>query len=436
MKLRYPLIIIGASFAPLLFNQHAQAVDLAEIYRIASERDSVIQATQAQYEAAIEALPIARAALLPNIALVADKAVSETQDDGSGSFESDSYGASVTQNIYNPAAYHTMRRAEVTVAQAKETLREATQNLIFRTAQAYFNILTAEEAFRAASSSREAISRQTEQAERRFEVGLSAVTDVKEAQAQLDLAVATEVVAENQLALAKEALRVIIGQDVPELDALKEDATLTRPTPAVITDWIMLAEQNSPRLKIAQFDLELARKDLKIERAGRKPTLALNGQYSNSNTDSPSRPPNVESGQVSLQLSYPLFTGGRTSALLRQARARSEQAAFNQETIRRAVEQETRDAYLSVLADVSQANALEQALSSTEVAREATQAGFDAGTRTAVEVLVSLRDTFNAAADYAAARHQYVVRSLQLRLATGILAEKHLEAVNRSLEAR
>jgi len=104
--------------------------------------------------------------------------------------------------------------------------------------------------------------------------------------------------------------------------------------------------------------------------------------------------------------------------------------------VRRAVEQETRDAYLSVLADISQANALRQALRSTEVAREATQAGFDAGTRTAVEVLVSLRDTFNAYADYAAARHQFVVRSLQLRLASGILAEKHIEAVNQSLVSR
>lgn len=435
MKLRHKLTILGAAVAPLLLSQHAQAVDLAEIYRIASEQDSVIQATQAQYEAAIEALPIARSALLPNAALVAEKAL-ETDGDGTGRFDSDSYGASITQNIYNPAAYHTMTRARLTVAQAKETLREATQNLIFRTAQAYFNILTAEEAFRASSSSREAISRQTEQAERRFEVGLSAVTDVKEAQAQLDLAVALEVVAENQLALAKEALRVIIGQDVPELDILKEDATLTRPTPAIITEWITLAEQNSPRLQIAQLDYELARKDVKIERAGRKPTLTLNGQYTNTNTDSPNRPLNVESGQVSLQLSYPLFTGGRTSALLRQAGARSQQASFNRETIRRAVEQETRDAYLSVQADVSQANALKQALSSTEVAREATQAGFDAGTRTAVEVLVSLRDTFNAFADYAAARHQYVIRSLQLRLATGILAEKHLVAVNRSLTPR
>ncbi len=426
----------GSLFAAPLFLLHnVQAADLSEIYRIASERDSVIQATQAQYDAAVETLPLARSALRPNMSLVGDKAFNETNDDENGRYESDSYGASVSQNLYNPAAYHSVKKAKINVAQAEATLREAKQNLMFRTAQAYFNVLTAEEAFRAASSSREAISRQTEQAERRFEVGLSAVTDVKEAQAQLDLAVAREVVAENQLALAKEALRVIIGQEVPELDVLKSDAALSTPVPANINDWIGLAEQNSPRLQIAKFDYDLAQKDVVIERAGRKPTVAINGAYTNSTTESTSGR-DVESGQIKFQVSYPIYTGGRTSALVRQARARALQASYNQETVRRAVEQETRDAYLSVLADVSQANALQQALSSTEVAREATQAGFDAGTRTAVEVLVSLRDTFNAYADYAAARHQFVVRSLQLRLAAGILAEKHIEAVNRSLTTR
>ncbi|OED37420.1 hypothetical protein AB833_23650 [Chromatiales bacterium (ex Bugula neritina AB1)] len=435
MNLRNTLNACGVLAAVLFLTQRSQAADLAEIYKIASERDSVIQATQAQYDAAIEALPLARSALLPNLSLVADKAINETNNDSSGRQDSDSFGASLTQNIYNPTAYHSVKKAKLNVVQAKATLQEAKQNLMFRTAQAYFNILTAEEAFRAARSSREAISRQTEQAEKRFEVGLSAVTDVKEAQAQLDLAVAREVVAENQLDLAKEALRVIISQEVPELDILKADATLSKPMPAGIDEWIGLAERNSPRLQIARYDYELAQKDVIIERSGRKPTIALNGAYTNTNSES-IRTPELESGQIRLQLTYPLYTGGRTSALIRQARARALQASHNHETVRRAVEQETRDAYLSVLADVSQATALRQALSSTEVAREATEAGFNAGTRTAVEVLVSLRDTFNAYADYAAARHQYVVRSLELRLAAGILAEKHIDAVNRSLTAR
>lgn len=435
MKLLKTLGLTLTLVAPLLIAPASPAADLAEIYQAAKARDSVIQATKAQYEAAIEALPLARSALRPQVALIADTAINDTKNDGTGSFESDSHGASITQNIYNSAAWQSSKKARLNVAQAQATLEEAEQNLMFRTAQAYFNILTAQEAFRAASSSREAISRQTEQAERRFEVGLTAVTDVKEAQAQLDLAVAREVVAENQVALAREALRVIIGGDVPELNVLKSDAELTNPNPTSVEEWIAIAEQNSPRLQIADLDHELARKDIAIERAGRKPVIALNGAYTNSTTESTTGR-DVESGQIKLQLSYPLYTGGRTSALIRQANARAEQASFNRETVRRAVEQETRDAYLSVIADVSQANALQQALSSTEVAREATQAGFDAGTRTAVEVLVSLRDTFNANADYAAARHQYVVRSLQLRLAAGILAEKHIDSVNRSLSPR
>ena len=436
MNLQAPLALILTLAVPLTVTSKIHAANLADIYRLASERDSVIQATKAQFEAAKQALPIARAALLPSITLQGDKSLNDTNDDNQGRFDSDAVSASITQTVYDRSSSQTVKRARLTVAQAEATLREATQNLIFRTAQAYFNVLTAEEAFQAASSSREAIARQTEQAEKRFEVGLTAVTDVKEAQAQLDLAVASEVVAENQVALANEALRVIIGQEVPELDPLTESSKLTAPVPQSIDQWIALAEANNPRLQIAKFDHDIARADINIERGGRLPTVALNGRYTNADTDATQNRPEIESGQIQLQVTYPLLSGGRTSALIRQARSRSRQAAFNHETVRRAVEQETRDAYLTVLADISQARALQQALSSTEIAKEATQAGFDAGTRTAVEVLVSLRDTFNASADYAAARHQYVVRSLELRLAAGILAEKHIEAVNRSLEPR
>ncbi len=428
MKLRRTLpLLFSIALTPSVF-----AADLLDIYQIARTNDSVIQATVAQYDAAIEALPLARSALRPNLSLNADKTWSSIANDGSGILEGDSYGATISQNLYAPEAWHGAKKAKLNVAQAEATLKEAEQNLMFRVAQAYFNILTAEETLKAATSSREAISRQTEQAEKRFEVGLSAVTDVKEAQAQLDLAVAREIVAENQLAVAREALRVITGQDVPTLAPLSSDAKLTNPSPASVSDWIAMAEKNSPRLNIADLDQALAEKDVVIERSGRKPTLALNGGYSNSNSEVATNP-GRETSQIALQLNYPLYTGGRTSSLIRQANARATQARFNRETVRRAVEQETRDAFLSVIADVSQANALQQALESTEVAREATQAGYDAGTRTAVELLVSLRDTFSARAEYAAARHQYVVRSLQLRLATGLLAEKHLQAVNRSL---
>ncbi len=435
MKLRLtlstcmPLIVA----VPLLLPHTSTAANLSEIYQLAASKDSVIQASRAQHEAAIEALPLARSAMLPQIALAADLAENEDNDDGGGAYDSNSYGASITQNVFNLAAMRSIKKAKANVAQAQASLLEAEQSLMFRTAQAYFNVLTAREAYSAASSSREAIARQTEQAERRFDVGLSAITDVKEAQAQLDLAVAREVVAENQLALAREALRVIINQDVPVLDGLKEDAALTAPAPASVADWIAVAEKNNPRLAVARRDYELAAADIGIERAGRLPTLAITGGYQNQETGTPSRP-DRESGQVKLQLEYPLLTGGRTSALIRQAKSRATQASFNLETVRRAVVQETRDAYLTVLADISQTNALNQALASTEVAKDATQAGFDAGTRTAVEVLVSLRDTFNAHADYSAARHQYVISSLQLRLASGILAQKHIDSISRSLE--
>ena len=437
MKLRLscctPLIFAASVLTP----QICGAANLAEIFQLAASKDSVIQASRAQYEAAIAALPLARSAMRPQITLTADTGLTDANDDFYETYASTTLGASITQFVYNPTASRSVKKAKANVAQAEASLKEAEQTLMFRTAQAYFNVLTAREAFRAANSSREAIARQTDQAERRFDVGLSAITDVKEAQAQLDLAIAREVVAENQLALAREALRVIINQDVPVLDGLKEDAALTAPTPNSVDEWIAVATENNPRLTVARRDYDLAKADLSIERAGRLPTLALVGGYQDQSTDREEVPGTAsgdrESGQLKLQLEYPLFTGGRTNALVGQAKSRATQASYNLETVRRAVVQETRDAYLTVLADISQTNALQQALSSTEVAKDATQAGFDAGTRTAVEVLVSLRDTFNAYADYAAARHQYVISSLQLRLAAGILDTKHIDSISQSL---
>ena len=428
-----------AAAASLLLTQSLRAANLSEIYQMAASQDSVIQASRAQYEAAVEALPLARSAMRPQVAIAADVAENENNDDRGGRFGSNAYGASITQNIFNVPATRSIKQAKATVAAAEATLKEAEQNLIFRTAQAYFNVLTAKEAFSAASASREAIASQTEQAERRFDVGLSAITDVKEAQAQLDLAVAREVVAENQMALAREALRVIINQEVPPLDGLREDAALTAPEPTSMEEWIAVAKSNNPQLEVARKEYEVAAADIGIERAGRLPTVAIVGGYQKQSSDRANdqisaQPSKSESGQIKLQLEYPFITGGSTSALIRQAKARSTQASFNLETVQRAVVQETRDAYLTVLADISQTVALEKALNSTEVAKDATQAGFDAGTRTAVEVLVSLRDTFDAYADYAAARHQYVVSSLQLRLAAGILAQKHIDSISRSLE--
>ena len=265
---------------PLALTTPVSAATLAEIYQIAVERDSVIQASKAQYEAAIQAVPLARSANLPQVALAGNTGRNDLNDDGDGTFESNSLGASISQNVFDLTVTRSIKRAKISVAQAEATLKEAEQSLMFRTAQAYFNVLTAREAFRAAASSREAIAQQTEQAERRFDVGLSAVTDVKEAQAQLDLAVAAEVVAENQVALAREALRVIINQDVPPLAGLKDDATLTAPVPASVEDWMNVAEENSPALNVARKDFELAEADIRIERARRLPTVAITGGLS------------------------------------------------------------------------------------------------------------------------------------------------------------
>jgi len=408
------------------------AADLLEVYRLAQANDASYQIARYQLDAARQAAPQARSALGPQVGLSAEVGLSENNDDGRGSLRSDSVGISLTQPLYDRGARRDVQRADLTVSRAEADFSAAGQDLMLRVAERYFAVLHAQDSLQFARSEKEAIARQLDQAERRFEVGLIAVTDVKEAQAQYDLAVAREITAENTLASAREVLHLTTGEPVGELAPLREDSPLPPPVPEDIDAWVQTAQNNSLALRAARLAAREAAQVVEISRSGRYPNLDLVASYAKVDSENPFS--DGEGGSLSLRLSYSLYNAGSVDSQVARALANARVADEQAELQRRRAVQQARDAYLSLLADISRAGALKQALISTQVAAEATQAGFEVGTRTAVEVLAALRNTYRAQADYLGSRYDYLLDRLRLLQAAGTLGGGDLAKIDNWLQ--
>jgi len=426
LKLISALVLLGLSAAAAA---DGHRMDLLTLYERASENDPEYAAALADFDAARTAISLARSNVRPQASIGYRGSYNDVNSDSSGNYINHGPTLSLRQTIFNRIHLATIDQAKATMRQAEAQLEAQKQELVLRVAQAYFDVLQAEVDFDFRRSELDAIERQKEQNERRFDVGLVAITDVKDAQAQFDLATAQEIAADNRLESAREALRVITGVEINELAKLSDSAPLLPPAPEDVTEWEALAlEQNLP-LIVAGLAVRSAEAEVDGSRAERYPTLDLVGLASSNTTDHDLRS-DVDSGELRLELNLPLLTGGRTNALVRQAKARERAARHQLDLQKRRTLQETRNAYRNVIANIAQANALKQALDSTQKSLEAQEAGFDEGLLTSLEVLRSLRDTFSAQSDYAAARYQYIVNTLFLKRAAGTLGEPDVRQIN------
>ena len=429
----------------LLASPPLYAQDLLSIYELALEQDAQIKVAESEYFSAIEALPVATAAYRPQVNLSANLTARETDSTapttGStssvGSNRTDSYGytLSLTQSIYNAESLAQIDVAEAQVASATADLEFSHQDLIIRVAESYFNILAAEDNVEFAIAEKTAIGRQLEQAQKRFEVGLIAITDVHEAQARYDSAVAQELLAKNLLDNANQALQVIIA-DTPytRLAQLGDRLELNIPDPNDIDDWEETALDNNRSLVSSLAALKAAQFARDQQSGSDNPTVDFRASYTDNSLDDESLGDyDQDDITLAIELNIPLYTGGRISAQKQQAE-QDYQAARNSTLLqRRLTSQQTRDAYLGVVSGISQVKALKQALSSSTTALEATEAGFEVGTRTSVDVLVSLRETYAARRDYASARYDYLINILRLKQAAGLLNIDDLAEINRWL---
>ncbi|MFO0335790.1 MAG: TolC family outer membrane protein [Pseudomonadota bacterium] len=430
----------------------AAAADLAEVYQRALRNDPQLREAEALRLAAREARPQALASLLPQLS--ASGGYEQSENDGNR-LEFDATGnaapfasasdldvrtwqVQLRQTIFRWDQFATFRRAGVEVAQAEVDFRAAQQDVILRTAQAYFNVLAARDTLDAAEAAAEAISRQLEQAEKRFEVGLIAITDVQEAKAAADQANATVIGAKRALATAREQLRELTGDAFDELEKPGDDMPLVSPDPASEDDWVKAALDQNLRLQSSRLAAEIARENIAVARGGHLPTLDLVVGRSSFEQDGDSTTPrgtfttdtSNDEDSIGIQVTVPIYSGGATSSRVREAVYRQRAARERLERTARETERRTRDAYLGVLSEISRVQSLRQALESSRTALAATEAGYEVGTRTAVDVLDARRRLFQAQTDYARSRYDYVLNVLALEQAAGTLDEARLTRVN------
>lgn len=429
----------------------AQAGELIRVFELAERNDPTFAAARWAREAALEARPQARAALLP----VLSAAAFETRGDTTNTFttnqggapqrqsntstaDSSGWNASLSLPVYDHARWLQLAQADDSIALAQARYRAAEQELAIRVVQAYFDVLAAHDRLRFAEAEHRAVERQLEQARKRFEVGLSAVTDVREAEARFDLTVSQKLDAEQGLQAARDALAEIIGMPASRVVPLREQVPLKGPDPNDVQQWIAAALEHNPELLAARHNAALAERDVRIQRAGHYPTLTLTGTHFEQESTQfvfglGNFPADTEGDRVTLTLNLPVFSGGLVRSRVRQAIAVREQRKAELTAAERAVERQVRNAYQGVLSGIARVKALRQAVVSAQTALEASEAGLEVGARTAVDVLNAQRELFAARRDYARARYDYLLSVLRLKQAAGRLAFRDVLEVDRLL---
>lgn len=430
----------------------ASAASLLEIYQQALQSDPLIHEAEARRLASLEAEPQARGVLFPQVSANADWTKSDSSgtsvgEDAQGNFgtfssETDSettrWQFTLRQTLFRWDQIVGLRQADKIVARAEADREAAQQDLIVRVTQTYLDVLAAEDRMRAIHANRTAIARQLEQAKQRFEVGLIAITAVQESQAAYDQAVADEIGAKRSLATAREFLREITGEYVSSLAAPSDDLPLAAPTPEDEASWISLAMEQNLALIAARLDEKLARDEISFRRNGYYPTIELVANSGESETDAersvaggPFNPADSDgrSDSISVQFTVPLFAGGVTSSRVREAVYLHRASRESLQRVTRETERQARDAYLGVSSEISRVKALKQAVQSSQTALEATQAGFDVGTRTIVDVLNAQFALYQAITNYYQSRYDYILNVMRLKQAAGTLDIRDLEAL-------
>jgi len=437
--------------AALFVSAPALAVDLIGVHDLAAKNDPQLQAAAYRKDATGENRRQARSNLLPSLSGGAsiNKGNSKTSVAGmtvdSSDVDSDSYRIDLSQSLYSQSNDEQLDIARGQFSQAEATYNIAYQDFLVRVAGGYFGVLTAQDGVIFAEAEEKALQRQFEQAEQRFEVGLTAVTDVHEARASYDNARARAIVSKNRLADAKEALYELTGQYFDEIDPLQEELPLVKPLPESPGEWVDLAMQYNPSVMSAQKGVEIAGANVRLQRSGHYPKLDLVGSYSSFTNNqfvirddfqTPIATTDLTNNdkRISLQLSVPIYQGGAVSSKTRQARYTLNAVNEDLDRQQRAVVRQTNNAYRAVIAGIEQVGAFGQAMISAASALEATQAGFEVGTRTIVDVLIAQQRYFQAQRDNSVARHTYIVDHLRLKAAAGVLVEDDLQKVNSILK--
>jgi outer membrane protein len=442
MKKILPMLIAGMFSAGA-----AQAADLMSTYRDAVAYDATFAAARANRDAGVEKLPQGRSGLLPTLGVSASTTwndVETTQRStppitASKEYNSHGWTATLTQPLFRWQNWASYKQGELSAALAETQLAAARQDLILRVAQAYFDVLLAQETLAVSRSQKVAIGEQLESAKRNFEVGTATITDTHEAQARYDLAAATEIAAESDLAVKRQTLRTLTGTETDALKSLKAGALIGRPQPDDIAQWADSATSGNLSVAQAQAGFDIADREVGKQRAGHLPTLDLVATYGKSGAGYSSSSLttsgyDARSKTVGLQLAVPLFAGGYVASKTSEAVALREKAAADLDNARRQAALGARQAYLGVSSGLSQVKAYEAAVASSQAALDSNKLGYEVGVRINIDVLNAQSQLFDTRQKLMKARLDTLVAQLKLKAAAGNLVEDDLAAINALLD--
>ncbi len=435
MPLKRIYLVFVIALAGFSYSAHADT--LLQVYQAAKIKDPTILKSKVQYDLYFEKISETNAALLPQISFSADAAYSDISDDYSNS----NYGATLalSQSIYNSSYWQELDVAEKQAAQYAVDYDYAAQNLLLRTATAYFNVLRADEALKSVQANKRAVERQLEQTKQRFEVGLIAITDVHEAQAEYDRTVADEISAENTLLNSYYTLRELTGEEVRNVAHLNTETFSPQKLTGDIKFWQNQALEHNLVLHSQRIAKELAKMQIESAQAGHKPTLGLTAALDHDRThytESTYSDSNLNSATIGLELTVPIYSGGQITSQVKQAQYNYVIASEELTETLRSIETEISSGYNNVRASISSIRAYEQTVTSSASALQAVEAGFEVGTRTTVDVLDATQDLYDSENELADARYDYIINMLTLKSAAGTLTEQDLIAISAGLIAQ
>lgn len=422
----------------------ASANSLLDVYELAVQNDAQLKADKAKFEAGLANKTIGRSGLLPQINARAqftnsDQDTTNNLTNVTLNTDSDRAGweLSLEQPLFNMSAWYGYQQGIRLSDQAEAQFGADQQSLIVRTAEAYFNVLRSVDTLEATIAEEKALAKQLEQTKQRFEVGLTAITEVHEAQAAFDSARAATLEARGNLGINYEALEVLTGKPEDKVAPLSPKFPVVAPTPANRAEWVEFSLKNNYNLKASKLQADASLQNAKANKSNHLPTLGANlgySDYDSDGTDSGNRFDSTSDGtSISLRLDVPIYSGGATSGRSRQAYAQYTQAQELYNSTQRNVIQNTRALHLSVETDVASVQARKQAIVSNQSALEATQSGYEVGTRNLVEVLLAQRNLYQARRNYSDALYDYVIDTIKLREVAGMLTPADVQEIDKWL---
>jgi outer membrane protein len=437
------LIIFSLSFS--LISSFLKGENLEEIYELALKNDPLLKAAEATYRAGKENKAQGRAGLLPTLSISGSSNWNEYRvlDQIIDQYNSNNYSGRLSQPVFRMDKWFQFKRGKSLSDSAQAEFGYQQQETMIRVASAYFNVLNSIDSLNAARAEEKAIGKQKDLAKKRFEVGLAAITEVQETQAAYDLTVVSRISREAQLDSAKETLNSIVGKEITLLSPLKENFEISLPDPLDRESWVTLGLKNNLQLKSAKFQREAAKHSARAATSNHLPQIDIVGRVTKSTSkqgkfggfiQNPLFGVEQDTRQYAIQFNLPLYAGGSISSARRQAFANYDRAKEQTIYTERSIIRDVRSNHFGVRTQVANVTARKQALASAESALEATQIGYEVGSRNTVDLLDSQKRLFQAQRDYASSRYEYIIAMLRLKASVGSLNPGDLISISNRMD--